>query len=868
MTKKLTLVIALLNLLPPAALAQSGSGMLEEVVVTARKRAENIQETPVAVTAITGADLRDRGIVNTDELAKSVPSLQINNGTTAQIFIRGIGQRSGLARQDPSVSVYLDGIFIPRADGQLLDTVDIESVQVLRGPQGTLFGKNNTGGALVFTLEKPGEERGGYVEGALGNYNAQRIRAGYSFPVTDRFSTRVAFNINQRDGYLEDLSGNDNQSVDRMSGILQTNWLMSDSLTLDTFAFFGKIRERYPSYNCDIVNEQSLFIEGLYLAWPGDTSIENLSAYRDNCEANNADNLPDLTTNQGSTAQFNKYINNLMMGATLNWEINDTHSLKTILGVRNAYKRGPQTQSDEGGPGEFQVGYTLGGADQDSYTFEFQLNGELFDAAIEYTAGFFWQDEYKSERFMTGDALVGLDASVLTSILAGQKPNRPPPGSDANRPILGAILPLNTVQDFDIDGQTAAIFAQATWHITENLEFSFGGRYTEEERDSTLTTFSADNAKVAAMIQMADPRFTAVDNATLPILGTLPGGGDQARNSLAILQFSGVWAQDPVGIANRILGSRNAANGFINTPLLPGQEDEREETFRAFTPMASLSWFVPPELLGDGFFNSMLVYGTWSNGFKSGFLEPSGVDGLIAVKPELLENREVGFKIDALQRSLRINLALYSMIFEDMQLITVDVDSASSLVVTTDNAGESMIEGGELEITWLPSPNWMLNFSYSNNNYKFEEFMDQDLAALAIEGRQVSIDRSDETFPVSPEVSASFGIQYMLPTTWGLFSPRLDFSYKDEIYLGFDDGSWEVRDTNRDAVYAPSRTLVDFRLNWQNNEGDLNVAAYIKNLTDERYFIGAVATGDSIGTFTQAIGEPRMYGIEIRKQLN
>ena len=77
-----------------------------------------------------------------------------------------------------------------------------------------------------------------------------------------------------------------------------------------------------------------------------------------------------------------------------------------------------------------------------------------------------------------------------------------------------------------------------------------------------------------------------------------------------------------------------------------------------------------------------------------------------------------------------------------------------------------------------------------------------------------------------------------------------------------------MRDTNRDAVYAPSRTLVDFRLNWQNNEGDLNVAAYIKNLTDERYFIGAVATGDSIGTFTQAIGEPRMYGIEIRKQLN
>jgi iron complex outermembrane recepter protein len=146
------------------------SSALEEVLVTARKRAENIQETPVAVTAISGDDLRAQGILSTSELSKSVPSLQINDSTAPQIFIRGIGQRAPMARFDPSVSVYLDGIFIPRPDGQLLDTIDIESVQVLRGPQGTLFGKNNTGGALVFTLIKPGEEPGGYVEGALGNY--------------------------------------------------------------------------------------------------------------------------------------------------------------------------------------------------------------------------------------------------------------------------------------------------------------------------------------------------------------------------------------------------------------------------------------------------------------------------------------------------------------------------------------------------------------------------------------------------------------------------------------------------------------------------------------------------------------------------
>ena len=143
-----------------AARKYSG-GTIEEVLVTARKRAENLQETPVAVTALSGDDLRAQGILSTTELSKSVPSLQINDSTSAQIFIRGIGQRAPMARFDPSVSVYLDGIFIPRPDGQLLDTIDVESVQVLRGPQGTLFGKNNTGGR--WSLPSASQVRAGWL---------------------------------------------------------------------------------------------------------------------------------------------------------------------------------------------------------------------------------------------------------------------------------------------------------------------------------------------------------------------------------------------------------------------------------------------------------------------------------------------------------------------------------------------------------------------------------------------------------------------------------------------------------------------------------------------------------------------------------
>ncbi|MFT5603813.1 MAG: iron complex outermembrane receptor protein [Paracoccaceae bacterium] len=822
------------------------STTLEEVVVTARKRSESIQETPVAVTAISGDDLLARGIVNTTELAKSVPSLQINDSTSTQIFIRGIGQRAGLIRQDPSVSVYLDGIFIPRADGQLLDTIDIDSIQVLRGPQGTLFGKNNTGGALVFTLTKPSEEQHGYVEAALGNYNDQRIRMAYNFPVNDEFLTRIAFNSHRRNGFLKDLSTSNNQSVDRLSAIFQTRWLASEDLVLDTFTFVGKIDERYPSYHCKLTNENALFVNGLGLLWSGDTDPANPHAYKDNCLANDRDALPDLTTNMGTSQRQRKEIETLMAGVTLDWAFNETHDLKFILGYRDALKTGPQTNSDDGGPAEYQKAVILDAGDQESLTLEFQINGSLFEAAVDYTAGIFWQDEYKSETFMTGDAIIGMDPINLAQVAGGRAPGAVPILIGTPTPVVAALLPLDTVQNFQINGQTSAIFTQATWHVTENLELTAGGRYTEEIRQSDLTTRVTDNAAVSAIVG-ANPRFTTLDAG------------------LAIHSFAGAWAEDPITMANDILRAGVGGDGDITSPLGPAKLDKREVTFRQFTPMVSASLFVPGEWLDDSILDSLLLYGTWSNGFKSGFLEPSGQDGLVVVEPETLENREIGFKIDAFERSVRLNVALYSMIFENMQLITVGVDSANTLVVTSQNAGKSMIEGGELELSWLPTPHLMMSLSYSNNNYKFLEFMDQDLTTLAISGASVPIDRSDEQFPVSPEKTASFGVQYTFDTAFGLVVPRIDFSYKSEIYLGFDNGAWDVKDSNPEGVYSEAYTLVDARVSWANNDEDLTIAAYVKNATDERYEIGAVATGDSIGTFAQALGNPRFYGVEVRK---
>ena len=229
-----------------------------------------------------------------------------------------------------------------------------------------------------------------------------------------------------------------------------------------------------------------------------------------------------------------------------------------------------------------------------------------------------------------------------------------------------------------------------------------------------------------------------------------------------------------------------------------------------------------------------------------------------------MENREVGFKLEALQRSLRFNMAIYSMDFDNQQLIQVDADSNRNLVVIYQNAGQSEIMGAEIEMQWMPTPGLMMNFSASNNSYKFTEFLDNDLMQAAL-GNTVSIDRSDEPFPVSPETTIAFGMQYMWQTDFGMITPRIDYSYKSDIYYGLDDGSYTVYQENKELSGQSAFSVVDLRLSWQNEAGDLTATFYMKNALDKRYDIGIAAVGDSVATFFQTYGDPRRFGLELRQ---
>jgi outer membrane receptor protein involved in Fe transport len=845
----------------PAAGTRAAGGGIEEIVVTARRREESMQEIPIAVSALSAEDLRDRGITNLEELTKSVPSLQMSSGQSNQIYIRGIGQRTGFVRTDGAVGVYLDDLFIPRAEGQLLDTVDVQNIQVLRGPQGTLFGKNTTGGAIVLTLAKPHDEFESYIEANFGNYDTLGARAMVNGPVTKDFFVRLAGNTIRDEGYTKDIGENRrNNRVNRQAFLLQTRWEATPVVSLDALGFYGRIHDRFPANNCRIANDQALFLEGLFVNWKGDTDPSNPTAYRANCESNSRERLGDLKTNLGDTnLNFDDDLDTAMLGVTLNWELGaplvgsvplgQDVAFKTILGFQIA-NRGPIMASDnDGGPENFSESHKPRDSDRQGLSLEFQLNGSALGGRLHYTSGLFGMRETNDEPFVLVTDIIGLDDTTLGALASMQQPTRPPPGGTT--PFVGVISGPILDSQFDLENLTIGPFFQASYDLTESLQLTLGARYTAERRKTDLVLLSSD--------------FDAIQTRLVSTGMFGPGGGQSGTIFFPYLGPGG-WRDDPVSIASNLFPDEDH-NGIQDFPMDVDnpQIDSKKRTFSRFTPMASLSYGLPEQWLSGIALDNVLTYVTWSNGFKSGFFEPRVTDGLVLVKQETVENREIGFKIEGFDRRVRLNAAAYSMVYKNLQLINVSTDSQGNLAVVFDNVARARIDGGELELTWLPRPDWLANLSYSENRYNYLEFVDRDLAALAIQRQVVPIDRTDEPFPVSPERTVNFGVQYMRETDVGRFVPRLDLTYKSEIFLGLDHGSALAFERDRDLAGFGPTVVFDLRLGWTNLGEDLSVAAFAKNLSDVRYLSGTASVADSVGTFNQTYFDPRRYGIEMRK---
>ncbi|RYF93998.1 MAG: TonB-dependent receptor [Caulobacteraceae bacterium] len=425
------------------------AGDVEEVVITARRVSENLQEVPAAVSAFSEQSLERIQATDTTGLQGAVPNLNIVQGrgssNSTNIYIRGVGQPDALQTFDPAVGLYVDDVYYSRIRGTNLDLLDLERVEVLRGPQGTLYGKNTIGGALKFVTRKPGDAFRASVQAALGSYNQVEVKGAVSGPViADTLSLGLSALISKRDGYVHDRVL-DQQYNDKdtwgIRGALA--FTPTDAVRVDVSVDYNK-DDAALNVGKPLNNLTTLF-GGPLLAVPTDAPYD--------FTARVTPGLPNSTKLEhwGTSAQ-------------VSWDITDALTLKSITAYREL-KTDDYVDIDAT---QLETGDVFVGVDQDQVSQELQLAYE--GGPLTVVGGLYYMVEnITSHQEAYADDLVG--------------------------PLLGNPTFLRTIDD-DLETKSWAAYVNASWDITEALSLSAGLRYTEEEKtySRTTSTFSSNPA--------------------------------------------------------------------------------------------------------------------------------------------------------------------------------------------------------------------------------------------------------------------------------------------------------------------------------------------------------------------------------------
>ncbi|MBB3048569.1 outer membrane receptor protein involved in Fe transport [Litorivivens lipolytica] len=790
---------------------------LEEVYVTARRREESLQETPVAVSALGADALAEAGVSSITDLQQLVPGLQFgeSGSKTPAIFIRGIGQREASAVLDPGVGVYLNGIFLARQDTQLLDTVDTQSIQVLRGPQGTLFGKNNTGGAMLVNTRAANlfeSEFGATVK--AGNFGRQDVKLYGNLPLLeDKMATRFGISSKRFDGDIENADGETFGDEDRLALSLRTQWQVSDQFGMDLFAYWSRQSERSTPLNCILQNPEANIVQLIY---------PNQPAFSDSCAASErAADKHEITVNSDDSIIA---MQSTMLALTLTWDFFD-YEIKSISAWSHQYDI--ERNDDQDGTSIHVIdngtralndvlradGEEIRDEKRDQFSQELQIVGSAFDDRLSYTVGAFASleriDDNPFAQVIGPKGLAGIDPSTVSDAII---PGLPSAGD-------GFVFPLTTLFGgfSSLENKSWAVFSQFTWSITDTVQLTMGGRYTFEERERALTLVDIDEQTYGQRIGAS-----YIDQAGF-------------YTPITRAQF------DQIG---------------RNLPDLPvdvrEDADVRSEEWSNFTPAVTLSVQASEDWLEVMNLDSALWYATYSEGFKAGGFEPRGPE-LVAFDPEEVVNYELGVKLDSLDSTLRFNAAAYVMDYTDIHVrVAEQGERISDIFLFLTNAGEATIQGVEMETTFLLG-NWVFSASANYTDASYDEYT----ATIVTPGQGESVvDRSDEPFALVPETSYSFTAQYNWMSSVGLIVPRLSLYHRDELFTGIDFLAVEYESSTVDAL-----TLVNARLNYFPSE-KFRVAAYVDNLTDEEYFKSGFAVSALLGAATLVQGTSRTIGME------
>ncbi len=414
-----------------------------EIVVKARKRAENTLQVPISITPFQKETLQNPIVNDISDIAKEAPNVDFittapfaGSSNAASVYIRGIGQNDFLLTTDPAIGIYLDGVYIARSIGGVLKAGDLESVEILNGPQGTLFGKNSIGGAIQAFSRKPSAIPGGELVFTTGSYHRHDFGASIEGSLRDNVQGRLSFLSENRDGYVDRLYDDVwLGDIDRLTGKGVLTWQVNE--TTDIFATVDRTHQRQEA----IAQHLRTFV-----VTPTNTTFNAEAPVA--WDASWLTNDP-FTTYQTGPSQDDVDVTGFSLTATHRTTWGEITSISGYRTLDATYARDP-----DGSP--VQYGHSINTDDQDQFSQELRFQGNALEDRLDWLVGLYYFEESghnRTDGFLFSDTSVGLDFIVNN----------------------------------DIDTKSYAVFTQNIYQLSEKANVTFGIRATFEEK-----TFSVD----------------------------------------------------------------------------------------------------------------------------------------------------------------------------------------------------------------------------------------------------------------------------------------------------------------------------------------------------------------------------------------
>ncbi|QUT07819.1 TonB-dependent receptor [Sphingobium phenoxybenzoativorans] len=513
---------------PQDAAADQGS-KIEDIVVTAQRQTSSVQQTPLAITAVGGDMLKDRGIADLDALTRSIPNVNFSRlGGDARIFIRGIGLEGVDAGADGRVAVYTDDVVNARPQAALTSLFDINRIEVLRGPQGTLYGRNATAGAVNIISNDPTDTLDGYAAITAGNYNLIRTEGAISGPLSDTVSARFAFQTNDRDGFGKNITtGNDVDSERSRAARAKLRFEPSETFHLTLTGDYRWEKDNAGGY----------------------AFVRNNPFFPDVATVNGFAHPASRRDRAGIDQRF--YMENYGLSANATLEIADHVDLTSVTGYRHVNQAGTST-GDDADPSTTTLD-VANKADQ----FSQELRLSLKRGPVDLVVGGFYFHEKNSFRLNLG----------ASGLLFG-----------------GNLQPI--YQGFGQGGtqktNAYAAFAQATLHVTDALGIDIGARYSYEKR-------AIDRYNQLDFVNIYQPTTPLVVGCVAPpITGFIPG----TTSCSATGPSSASWSSfDPKAtvhyqVADGVMAYATYSRGFKSggfdfTQLSPAYNPEKLTNYEA-----------------------------------------------------------------------------------------------------------------------------------------------------------------------------------------------------------------------------------------------------------------------------------------------